>query len=147
MKIPESILPCFRRHIGPMVEAHRLVEVYSTLTRMPGKYRISGERAMLFLGDLRERLSLITLDGEEYFRALRDAASLGVVGGAIYDAMLAHCALKAQAETIYSWNAGHYAQCGQDIALLLGIVPQRLTPNSLRRVRPQGRTLQKKPRG
>ncbi len=92
-----------------------MVEVYSTLTRMPGKYRISGEQAMLFLGDLRERLSLITLDGEEYSRALRDAASLGVVGGAIYDAMLAHCALKARAETIYSWNARHYAQCGQDV--------------------------------
>ena len=56
---------------------------------------------MLFLGDLRERLSLITLDGEESFRALRDAASVGVLGGAIYDAMLAHCALKARAETIY----------------------------------------------
>jgi predicted nucleic acid-binding protein len=95
--------------------AHSLAEVYSTLTRMPGKYRISGEQAMLFLGDLRERLSLITLDGEEYFRALRDAASLGVVGGATYDAMLAHCALKARAETIYSWNARHYAQCGLDV--------------------------------
>jgi predicted nucleic acid-binding protein len=96
--------------------AHSLVEVYSTLTRMPGKYRISGEQAMLFLGDLRERLSVITLDGKEYFRALRDAALLGVVGGAIYDAMLAHCALKAQAETIYSWNARHYAQCGPDVS-------------------------------
>jgi hypothetical protein len=37
---------------------------------------------------------------------------LGVVGGAIYDAMLAHCALKAQAETIFSWNARLYPQCG-----------------------------------
>ena len=29
--------------------AHSLAEVYSTLTRMPGKHRISGEQAMLFL--------------------------------------------------------------------------------------------------
>lgn len=77
-------------------------EPHAILTRVPGKYRISGEQAMLFLGDLRERLSLITLDEEEYFRALRDAASPGVAGGAICDAMLAHCALKARAETIYS---------------------------------------------
>jgi predicted nucleic acid-binding protein len=95
--------------------AHSLGEVYSTLTRMPGKYRISGEQAMLFLGDIRERLSLITLDGEEHFQALRTAASLGIVGGGIYDALLAQCALKAEAMTIYSWNLPHYAQCGPEV--------------------------------
>jgi AbrB family looped-hinge helix DNA binding protein len=30
-------------------------------------------------------------------------------------ATLAHCALKARAETIYSWNARLYAQCGPDV--------------------------------
>ena len=29
------------------------------------------------------------------------------MGGGIYDAMLAHCALKAEAETIYTWNDRH----------------------------------------
>ncbi|MDQ6665558.1 MAG: hypothetical protein M3Z23_14340 [Acidobacteriota bacterium] len=70
---------------------------------------------MLFLGSIRERLSIIALDGEEYLGALATSAALGVVGGCIYDAMLAHCAIKAQAETIYSWNARHYAQCGPDV--------------------------------
>ena len=70
---------------------------------------------MLFLGDVRERLSLVTLDGEEYFQALKSAASLGIAGGNIYDALLAHCALKAGAETIYSWNLRHYAHCGPEV--------------------------------
>ena len=39
--------------------AHSLAEVYSTLTRMPVKHRISGEQAMLFVGSIRERLSII----------------------------------------------------------------------------------------
>lgn len=95
--------------------AHSLAEVFSTLTRMPGKHRISSAQAMLFVGSICERLSLVSLDGEEYAKALGAAAALGVVGGGIYDAMLAHCALKAQAETIYSWNARHYAQCGPDV--------------------------------
>jgi predicted nucleic acid-binding protein len=95
--------------------AHSLAEVYSTLTRMPGKHRISGEQAMLFLGSIRERLSLVALDGEEYLQALRAAASLGMVGGGIYDALLAHCALKAEAKMIYSWNLRHYAQCGPEV--------------------------------
>ena len=95
--------------------AHSLAEVYSTLTRMPGKHRISGEQAMLFVGSIRERLSIIALDGEEYADALEASSALGIVGGGIYDAMLAHCALKAQAETMYSWNGRHYALCGPEV--------------------------------
>ena len=95
--------------------AHSLAEVYSTLTRMPGKHRISGEQAMLFIGSIRERLSIIVLSGDEYADALQTSSTLGIVGGRIYDAMLAHCALKAQAETIYSWNGKHYAQFGPEV--------------------------------
>lgn len=95
--------------------AHSLAEVYSTLTRMPGKHRISAEQAMLFLHSIRERLSLIALSGDEYADALQASAALGIVGGGIYDAMLAQCALKAQAEAIYTWNARHYALCGREI--------------------------------
>ena len=95
--------------------AHSLAEVYSTLTRMPGKHRISGEQAMLFIGSIRERLSVIALGVDEYFDALQASAALGIVGG-IYDAMLAHCAIKAKAEAIYTWNARHYTLCGRDVA-------------------------------
>ena len=95
--------------------AHSLVEVYSTITRMPGKHRVSGEQAMLFIQSIRERLLVVTLGGNEYADALAAAAALGIVGGGIYDAMLAHCAIKAKAETIYSWNIRHYALCGPDI--------------------------------
>ncbi len=72
--------------------AHSLAEVYSTLTRMPGRHRISGEQAMLFINNICERLSLVALDGKEYAEALRAAASLSIVGEGIYDALLAHCA-------------------------------------------------------
>jgi predicted nucleic acid-binding protein len=99
--------------------AHSLAEVYSTLTRMPGKHRISAEQAMLFIGSIRNRLSLIALTGNEYADALQAASVLGIVGGGIYDAMLAHCALKAKAETIYTWNTRHYALCGRQIVAIL----------------------------
>ena len=92
-----------------------MAEVYSTLTRMPGKHRISGEQAMLFVGSIRERLSIIALSGDEYADALQASSALGIVGGGIYDAMLAHRALKAQAEAIYSWIGRHYAQCGPEV--------------------------------
>jgi AbrB family looped-hinge helix DNA binding protein len=45
---------------------------------------------------------------DEYADALQTSSALGIVGGGIYDAMLAHCAVKAEAEAIYSWNGRHY---------------------------------------
>ena len=64
---------------------------------------------MLFVSDICDRLSVISLSGDEYADALRASSVSGIVGGGIYDAMLAHCAIKAKAESIYSWttrNAG-----------------------------------------
>jgi predicted nucleic acid-binding protein len=95
--------------------AHSLAEVYATLTRMPGKRRITGEQAMLFVGNIRDRLSIIALSGDEYVGALEASAALGIVGGAIYDSILAHCAVKAKAEAIYTWNTRHYALCGREV--------------------------------
>ena len=46
-------------------EAHSLAEIYSTLTRMAGKHRPSGEQAMGFIGGVRKRLRVVALDGDE----------------------------------------------------------------------------------
>ena len=82
--------------------AHSLAEVYSTLTRLPGKQRLSGEQVSLFLENIRERLATIALDSGDYTRALQEAALAGIVGGTIYDALIARCALKAKAGILYT---------------------------------------------
>ncbi|HUE10373.1 MAG TPA: PIN domain-containing protein [Steroidobacteraceae bacterium] len=96
--------------------AHCLAEVYSVVTEMPGKNRSSPDEALLFLRDVRERLALITLDELEYFKVLEDAASAGISGGTAYDAIIAHCALKAKAKTIYTWNVKHFNRLGEPVA-------------------------------
>jgi predicted nucleic acid-binding protein len=96
--------------------AHSLAEVYSVLTGMPGKERASGDEALLFLGNIRDRLTIVSLDPEEYFRVVEAAAATGVTGGGIYDAILGHCALKAKAESIYTWNVRHFTRLGEDFA-------------------------------
>jgi len=52
-------------------------------------------------------------------RNSEQAASRGIAGGAMCDAMLTRCASKANAEVIYSWNLRHYALCGDEITLRL----------------------------
>jgi len=96
--------------------AHSLAEVFSVVTRLPGRHRLSGEQALLFIADVVERLTIVTLSGEECHRAIQDAGAKGIIGGAIYDALLVHCALKAGAEAIYTWNVKHFQRFGADVA-------------------------------
>lgn len=96
--------------------AHCLAELYSVVTGMPGKNRASPDEALLFLRDVRERLDVVTLDETEYFKVLEDAATVGIVGGTVYDAIIAQCALKADAQAIYTWNTRHFNRLGEIIA-------------------------------
>ena len=70
---------------------------------------------MLFIGSICERLSIVVLSADEYAAALSASAALGIVGGGIYDAMLAQCAIKAEADAIFTWNRRHYALCGPEV--------------------------------
>ena len=96
--------------------AHSLAEVYSTLTRMPGRQRMECDQALLLLDDIRSRITAVALDPDEYYAAVAGAAAAGIAGGAIYDALIAYCALKAKATTIYTWNVEHFRRCGQEVA-------------------------------
>ena len=96
--------------------AHCLAEVYSALTGMPGKDRASPDEALLFLSDVRERLTTVALDETEYIKAIEEAAGGGICGGTSNDAIIGRCALKAKAETIYTWNARHFNRLGADVA-------------------------------
>lgn len=95
--------------------AHSLAEVYATMTRLPGRNRLSGDQVLLFLENIRERLMLITLTGDEYHASIKEAAETGVIGGTIYDALIARCALKAKVDAIYTWNTRHFQQFGNAI--------------------------------
>lgn len=95
--------------------AHSLAEFYATATRLPGSLRLSGEQVMLFLENILERLTVITLTADEYYDTLKEAASAGVVGGTTYDALLGRCAMKGEAESIYTWNLKHFQQFSPEI--------------------------------
>ena len=105
----------FRRNQA-CCSTHSIAEVYATLTGMPGKWRVAGDAALLFIHDIRERLTLVSLSGRECFELLEEAAAAHLVGGAIYDAILGKCALKAKAEILYTWNAKDFVRLSPEIA-------------------------------
>jgi predicted nucleic acid-binding protein len=96
--------------------AHTLPELYATLTRMLGRQRMGGDQALLFLEEIRQRLTIIALGEEDYYLAIASAAAEGVAGGTIYDALLAKCALKANATIIFTWDLDHFRLLGADVA-------------------------------
>lgn len=96
--------------------AHSLAELYATLTRLPGKARLSADQALLILDSVEERLEIVSLDGREYRRAIQAAATTGIVGGTIYDALIGWCALKARATRIYTWDVADFQRLGVEIA-------------------------------
>jgi predicted nucleic acid-binding protein len=96
--------------------AHSLAEFYATATAMPGRWRVSGDAAVLFVREVCEQVTVISLDPGDYSRALDDAARAGLSGGALYDALLGWCALKANAETIYTWNVKDFLRLPAGVA-------------------------------
>jgi predicted nucleic acid-binding protein len=102
--------------------AHCLAETYAVVTAMPGTNRASPDEALLFLRDVCERLTLVTLvtlDEAEYFEALEAVVANRVTGGTTYDALIARCALKVGARTLYTWNRRHFDRLGADVAARL----------------------------
>jgi predicted nucleic acid-binding protein len=86
------------------------------MTRLPGKHRLSGDQAVLFLEAIEERLTIVSLESDEYVRAVRRVAGEAIVGGALYDYLLAACAVKAGAEILYTWNLQDFRRLGADVA-------------------------------
>jgi predicted nucleic acid-binding protein len=76
---------------------------------------LSGDQVLLFLENVRERLTIVTLSVEDYINAINVGAAAGIVGGTIYDASLARCALKAEADVLYTWNTKHFQQFSPNI--------------------------------
>jgi predicted nucleic acid-binding protein len=70
---------------------------------------------MFFVADVQARVTPVALTTEEYFSAIAEYSAMGIVGGAIYDALIAHCALKARAEKIFTWNVRHFRQFGSEV--------------------------------
>lgn len=87
---------------------HTLAEVYATMTALPVKDVIPPDQALLFVQEVRDRFTLVTLTEDEYFATIEQAAALRFTSGRIYDALLLRCATKVKAEAIYTWNLKHF---------------------------------------
>jgi predicted nucleic acid-binding protein len=102
-----------------VVATPALVETYAVLTRLPPPHRLSATDALTLLdANFMRNGRLIALDAPSYRSLLRGTAKAGIAGGRTYDAVIAHCALKAKASVLLTFNQHDFralAPAGIDI--------------------------------
>jgi len=83
---------------APLLPAHAALETYSVLTRLP-RDRVPPAPVLEFL-HRRFRRPWLALDGPEVDRLLQELVSIGVAGGATYDAVVGATARAAEATLV-----------------------------------------------
>lgn len=79
------------RTIG--LAGHALFETYSVLTRLPGDLRLTGAGARRIISHMFPATRMLSSDGQA--RAMSALANAGVVGGAVWDGLVALAAVEA----------------------------------------------------
>ncbi len=104
-----------------LIATHTLAELYSVLTRLPVRPRISPELAQRLISENLERFEVIPLTTEDYQMVLAQMVNLNLTGGGIYDALIAQAAVKAEANTLLTLNPNHFTRLGEDMARLVQV--------------------------
>jgi len=91
-----------------LIPVPALLEAYSVLTRLPPSFRLSPQDAAHVLHANWSQTESVALNAQEYWALLRQESSRGIGGGRIYDAVIAHCARKAKADELLTWNVDHF---------------------------------------
>jgi predicted nucleic acid-binding protein len=93
------------------VSGHSLAEVYSVLTRLPRTPRISPADALQMLREnVTSCAKIVALADNDYVSLVEDLAQRGVIGGAVYDAVIAKVAELAQVDRVVTLNVAHFRQ-------------------------------------
>jgi len=92
-----------------LTASHSLAELYSVLSTLPSKPRISPADAWrLVQENVVASAHLIALAPADYATTLQRVSQLGLSGGVIYDALIACAAEKAGAERLLTLNAADF---------------------------------------
>lgn len=94
---------------GCHIYAHGLAEAFSTLTGGKKNFRLGASAVAAMLEDhFAPRFSITALTAAEMLRAMREAESRGVRGGAIFDYLHLVAARKAKAASLYTLNVSNF---------------------------------------
>lgn len=75
-----------------VISSHTIGELYAILTRMPVRPRITAGTAVQFVDDILAAAKPVSLSGRHYQVIVGSLAQRGLIGGVVYDAVIAKAA-------------------------------------------------------
>lgn len=88
-----------------IVSSHSLAEVYSVLTRLPRSPKIQPFEALQLLeANVTSCAELVALTGHDYISLVESLAQQHIVGGAVYDAIIAKAAEITRVDYLVTLN-------------------------------------------
>ena len=100
-----------------VLATHSLAETYTVLTRLPPPHRLRADDALSLIEMNWGAAPVVLLTAPDIWRALREAPRLGVIGGQMYDALIAAVAIKAEASVLLTWNLRDYSRFSGRISI------------------------------
>ena len=103
--------------VTAVISAHTLAEVYSVLTRTPFNPMLSPAQAYQLIEDnIIGKVEIVALTVDDYLDLIRHLAQTGIAGGAVYDAVIACAAAKAEVDHIVTFNARDFRRVYPSLA-------------------------------
>lgn len=100
----------------PVLYAHGLLEVYSTLTGKRHPACLDPDEAATAIAEYADTVEIIQFTPQELLTLLGETRRIGVRGGAVYDYMHLCAARKAGADRIFTLNKRHFMAIAPDLA-------------------------------
>jgi predicted nucleic acid-binding protein len=97
------------------ISTHTIAELYSVLS---GRHLVPPKEIRKMLDGNLKGVELIHLEPSDYQSSVTRLTDLGIQGGAIFDTLIATCALKVGAEKLYTLNLKHFVRLGEDVAAI-----------------------------
>jgi predicted nucleic acid-binding protein len=109
------------RTITFLVAGHTLAELYSVLTTLPVKPRLSPSVVWRLVHEnVESSAEIISLPESDYLSTLEKLSRRGLSGGVIYDALIARAAEKAEAERLLTWNEADFRRAWPEGESVIG---------------------------
>ena len=78
------------------------------MTRLPVKPPIPAEAAQLFIRQIQEQFTVVSLTDKEYFETVERLAERGLAKSYIYDGLIMTAAAKCGATVVYTWDTDDF---------------------------------------
>ena len=93
-----------------LMAAHSVAETYAVLTTLPHQPRIAADVARRLIRRSLSRFKVVSLSARDYSTTVHTLAGARLVGGIVYDALVAQAAVKSNAGEILTLNARDFAR-------------------------------------